>query len=432
VHQLYKKYPVAESTIPYLKIRLSGHLSGQAPARTGPIISVKLNGTLRSVVHIPDAMHWEEDDDSGDDDDSTPPVVDEFENQLDALLDDAEQDQLDGPDWAFDKEETVVVLTSKGKRSYIFCGAPHRKQILRLHTTHICQHPFFHERLQNESWTAEKIRANAVQDLYLFCEQRGLREAWAYLWANWYSPQRWKLWARSSSPEILSRLRTTMGTENFWRQLKGNQLKDIPRPRLDQLVYILINDVTRDYYVRLAQRSKSWGAGTSKPLSPFQTYFKTCWKKLEGRKIGNHEYTVDVQHWKCNCGQQKFAPFHLCKHLVHAVGPIPELSRFWQEIRRRRRTPLYIHPLIQKGDLPDRGSITDGDDTDSDTDDVREAFRPAKRRRPATDEHEIGGGEGSQAEFPSSSCPGSDIELDEVSIQVKCSCLTTKLTLNVF
>ncbi|KAH6887835.1 hypothetical protein BKA70DRAFT_1332537, partial [Coprinopsis sp. MPI-PUGE-AT-0042] len=60
---------------------------------------------------------------------------------------------------------------------------------------HFCQHPFFAERREKEVWTAEKIRTNAVQELYLFCEQRGLREAWAYFWANWYSPQRWKLWA---------------------------------------------------------------------------------------------------------------------------------------------------------------------------------------------------------------------------------------------
>ncbi|KAH6896330.1 hypothetical protein BKA70DRAFT_1076934, partial [Coprinopsis sp. MPI-PUGE-AT-0042] len=100
---------------------------------------------------------------------------------------------------------------------YAFCGAPHRKQLLKLHTAHFCQHPFFAERREKEVWTAEKIRTNAVQELYLFCEQRGLREAWAYFWANWYSPQRWKLWARSSSPDILSRWRTTMAVENFWR-----------------------------------------------------------------------------------------------------------------------------------------------------------------------------------------------------------------------
>jgi hypothetical protein len=391
-------------------------------------------------------MHWEDDSDSDGDvgsrRDSREELTEDDEDisdaeDLEAFIDDAEQDQLEGPDWAFDKEETIVA-PRKGQRLYLFCGAPHRKQILKIHTTHICQHPFFYERRETVKWTSEQIRANAVQELYLFCERRGLREVWGYLWANWYSPQRWKLWARSSSPEFLSRLRTTMGTENFWRQLKHIHLKNIPRPRLDHLVYILINVVTPEYYSRLAKRSKAWGEGTSKELSPFQMYFKKSWKKVEQRTVGKTVYVVDLETWLCNCGYQKFHPYHLCKHLIKAVGPIPKLSRFWQEIRRRRKLPLYVHPLIQKTGLPERGSITDGDDTDDEN--VESIFgdlRPSKRRRigpvvaadggdaprvqEGTDEPPMSDvdieprGSNDSPMNPSSSCPGSDIDLDEVS-----------------
>ena len=108
--------------------------------------------------------------------------------------------------------------------------------------------------------------------------------------------------------------------------------------------------------------------------------------------------------------------------------------------------PLYVHRLIQKNNLPDRGGVTDGDDTDEESEDrdTRDA-RPAKRRRvtaersvnpdsanpagPTINEPSVGspsseemdvddppsGTEGHPIEIASSSCPGSDIDHDEVS-----------------
>ncbi|KAF9563661.1 hypothetical protein CPC08DRAFT_618896, partial [Agrocybe pediades] len=80
-------------------------------------------------------------------------------------------------------------------------------------------------------------------------------------------------------------------------------------------------------------------------------------------------------------GRQKYDRHHLCKHLVQAVNK-PSVS-FWQEVYRRRVSPIYRHPeLVQKSEdsedevelvlnagrkkkltyhEPD-GSITDGDD----------------------------------------------------------------------
>ncbi|KAH6871000.1 hypothetical protein BKA70DRAFT_1242075 [Coprinopsis sp. MPI-PUGE-AT-0042] len=105
-----------------------------------------------------------------------------------------------------------------------------------------------------------------------------------------------------------------------------------------------LRSITQEHYSRLAQRSNSWSAGMSKP---FQTYFKKGLKKLEKRRIGTHEYTVNVQDWKRNCGQHTFSPF----------------------------------------------STEDNPNASSDA--------------PLGDEE-------NPIEFPSSSCPGSDVELDEV------------------
>ncbi|KAJ7272750.1 hypothetical protein B0H12DRAFT_975909, partial [Mycena haematopus] len=124
-----------------------------------------------------------------------------------------------------------------------FCPAAHRAQLLRLFTRHFCRHPFFPERNGKHS-TAEEIRKECVLEMYRFCKERHLREVWGYMWNSWYSPKVWPLWARSGCPDRLSRLRTTMTAENAWKRIKHTHLHNLVHPRLDQLVYILIYEVT--------------------------------------------------------------------------------------------------------------------------------------------------------------------------------------------
>lgn len=276
--------------------------------------------------------------------------------------DNDEHDAEDGPDWMFENGE----LPSKDPE-YVFCQAAHRKQILHLFTKHFCQHTDFWEWDGKQS--AQDIRDNAVHEMYTFCRIRGLREVWGYMWACWYSPKMWRLWARSTSPYI-SRLRTTMNVENFWRQLKHDHLHHVTRPRLDQLVWILIHKVTPAYIARLESMNDEFRAGRSKELTTYQKYFKSSWRNLLKAKISNRKYDTQVKNWSCNCGRQKYDRHHLCKHLVQAVGN-PSIS-FWREIYRRRKSPIYRHPeLVEKGDTGIEnsnthfnldGNITDGDD----------------------------------------------------------------------
>ena len=92
------------------------------------------------------------------------------------------------------------------------------------------------------------------------------------------------------------------------------------------------------------------------------------WEKLESAILSGREYTTDIVSWTCNCGQQKYHPQHLCKHLVQAV-PDPSL-RFFREVYQRRMTPIYRHPELRAksqkelNSYPetDEGTITDGDD----------------------------------------------------------------------
>jgi len=230
---------VAEKAIPRLTVRLGGTLVNTAPepAAHAPRLIIRLNGVIRSLVPIPECSdhnsssisddnlegkennHDKSDDEEGDEgDNDLLHEVGRFYKKAEAN----EQDAEDGPDWMFDAGE----VTSHDP-SYVFCPAPHRKQLLHLFTKHYCQHPLFAER--DGKWDKEKIRRNAVYDMYNFCHARGLREVWGYMWACWYSPKMWCLWARSTSPYI-SRLRTTMNVENFWRQLKHDHLHNVARP----------------------------------------------------------------------------------------------------------------------------------------------------------------------------------------------------------
>lgn len=163
-----------------------------------------------------------------------------------------------------------------------------------------------------------------------------------------------------------------MNVENFWLQLKHDSLHHLLRPRLDQLLWILLTEVTPQYVLRARYLEDGWRVGRSKGLSTYQKYFKRDWQKLKKRLVSGKDYNTDISSWTCRCGQQKFNAHHICKHLVQAVQAIhtPPPS-FWAQVIRRRTTPLYRHPVIQQElrqsqsslrvNLED-GSITDGDD----------------------------------------------------------------------
>jgi hypothetical protein len=63
-------------------------------------------------------------------------------DEVDRFLDDDDaEDEEDAPDWEFEEGE----VKSKDL-NYVFCPAPHCKQLFHLFTKHFCQHPIFPER----------------------------------------------------------------------------------------------------------------------------------------------------------------------------------------------------------------------------------------------------------------------------------------------
>ncbi|KAI9508959.1 hypothetical protein F5148DRAFT_979030, partial [Russula earlei] len=73
---------------------------------------------------------------------------------------------------------------------------------------------------------------------------------------------------------------TTMGTENFWKQLKHNHLHHMLQPHLDLLVWILITKVTPEYIACAEVLEDMHHLSCSKPLSTHQKCFKSPWKQL--------------------------------------------------------------------------------------------------------------------------------------------------------
>ncbi|KAG6848311.1 hypothetical protein H0H93_001313, partial [Arthromyces matolae] len=349
---------VAQKAIPNLVLRIGGVRQNRAPEPTQtPRLVVKLNGVVRALVTIPqqndpDPKERPEEDADGN-------LMDEVDRYYDKSGGD-EIEEEDGPDFMFDKDE----VTSKDP-AYVFCPAVHRKQLLRMFTKHFCWHTLLPER--DGKWTKETLRREAVWEMYDFCKRRGLREVWGYMWAGWYSPKMWALWARSTTP-YMSRLRTTMNVENFWKQLKHDHLHHVARPRLDNLVWILIHKVTAAYVARAEILDDTYRMGRSKELTTYQKAFKKSWKALLGRQVGKNKYITLIKDFTCTCGQQKFDAHLLCKHLVQLVG-LPS-SVFWTQVYRRRTIPFYSHPELKPRDqsIDDTGmalldgGITDGDD----------------------------------------------------------------------
>ncbi|KDQ08347.1 hypothetical protein BOTBODRAFT_118799, partial [Botryobasidium botryosum FD-172 SS1] len=179
----------------------------------------------------------------------------------------------DAPDWEFEDGET----RSKDP-SYTFCPAPHRADVLRLFADHFCRHPVFPARLGTPC-SAASIRASAVKEMYEHCTRNGLTEVWAYMWTNWYSPDRWALWSRSTS-SLLSRLRTTMTVENHWKQLKHHYLQFTHRPRLDHALFIICTQAIPAFITQAATLEDSYRMGRAKKLTTFQVALKRSWRRL--------------------------------------------------------------------------------------------------------------------------------------------------------
>jgi hypothetical protein len=171
---------------------------------------------------------------------------------------------------------------------------------------------------------ANEIWKECVSEIFQFCKSHDLLRLWIYLWKEWYSKEKWILWARSAN-ENISHIKTTMIVESHWRHIKHNHLYKFHKPQIDHLCYILIKKVLVQqlYRVQLLQQGRY--------SVPWRKEFKKEWKKHEKQKIKSNNYFTDPTKWICACPAYIHSRFFLCKHLINSVQKVDAI--FFKKVR---------------------------------------------------------------------------------------------------
>ena len=228
-------------------------------------------------------------------------LIDQLDRWLDSdpdpgSGDDSDEDDSENdPEWDFEEGETRVK-----DATYVFCPAPHRKQILHLFTKHFCQHPSFPERNEGSCSIAEN-RERAVMEMYQFCRQRGLREVWGVLL---------ELMVFATQMETLGMLNTFLDGEQRWEQKTSGSNSPSPHasssPRPSSMdSYSQSHSLVHFSCGSSRRHSSFWAAQNHSRRSEV---FQICVEKnLPKWKL----VKIIMLQWTCNYGQQKFHSQHL-------------------------------------------------------------------------------------------------------------------------
>ncbi|ESK85102.1 hypothetical protein Moror_3617 [Moniliophthora roreri MCA 2997] len=215
---------------------------------------------------------------------------------------------------------TQSASTTKGKQERCtFCPLELQEGIVNMMENHLCAHPLIPG---YSAPSKDGIHAWAVKQMYQYCKEHDLHEAWAYLWGNWYRDGRWEFWARSPCEREILRLKTTMLCESHWRRIKHDYLHHFHQPRVDLLIWILVKKLGPTYEQKLAQTVGNIGRYCD--MASWRKPFKAKWKRCEAADIPrpiNSKYKPNPQRWVCTCLAFSKSRFLLCKHLVQSVHP---------------------------------------------------------------------------------------------------------------
>ncbi|SAL96230.1 hypothetical protein, partial, partial [Absidia glauca] len=194
-----------------------------------------------------------------------------------------------------------------------------RDAIVAIMENHYCRHPLLFEGISDRKFEqsdhlfnfvlvltggrtfpanefanyATRIHYGSTFEVYSYCQRNNLPDAWAYLWRNWYTGEKWKLWSRSSRLEIPTG-KTTMLVESHWRVLKRNHLYHHNRPRLDLLCFVIISnycaDLAHTYQQKVVLR---------RDLFAWESEFVKEWNALHRRSIDvpRHHYLTNYEQW---------------------------------------------------------------------------------------------------------------------------------------
>jgi hypothetical protein len=153
-------------------------------------------------------------------------------------------------------------------------------------------------------------------EVYNFCTRNNLPNVWVYLYREWYTIEKWLLWARAARPFQIPNGKSTMLVESHWRVLKCNHLYHYNRPRLDFLVYVIIKRHCKDlvdlYNQKVINRRDRFS---------WERQFVSQWNGFVSvEDASRQDYTTTLGNWVCGCPQFVENRFLICKHLVRNSG----------------------------------------------------------------------------------------------------------------
>ncbi|KAI1002825.1 hypothetical protein K3495_g5378 [Podosphaera aphanis] len=219
-----------------------------------------------------------------------------------------------------------------------------REIVLGMFSRHYNMHSLIPD--QNGTYrSAKQIHLDCINELYAWCHSRNYFRLWAYLFVNWYAPEQWKLWARSSCATGIPVLKTTMIVESHCRMVKHDYLHQYNRPRVDLVVSILTFLVIPQAVDKMnAIRSKNH----RKAVTAWRKTFKKNWDDLLDSVVDQDllKYHTNPINWTCAYPGFLMSQFLVCKHIKFCYEKISDRPKLFSEIERQRESPFWVHEQL--------------------------------------------------------------------------------------
>ncbi|CAB4426075.1 unnamed protein product [Rhizophagus irregularis] len=221
----------------------------------------------------------------------------------------------------------------------VFCPKEMRPLIWKMMNNHLHKHPLI-PTIDGQFLSSASIWKMAVEEIYNFCKQNSLPWLWAYLWNEWYNADHWFLCFRAGCGDKLSIFKTNMFVEAHWKVLKRDFLYKFFRPRLDLVIFVIMEQVVphnkrKFEQIFVVKREKAdWRKAFKENGRSLQHEHLIIMYILLMLTIG----FVAVQHFL-------LADFLICKHLIQKKGNVA--IQFFDEVHRHYQYPFLNMLPIQ-------------------------------------------------------------------------------------
>lgn len=220
-----------------------------------------------------------------------------------------------------------------------------RDTVLQMFSRHFNMHSMIPDK-NGTKRSATQIHLDCINEIYIWCHSRNYFRLWAYLYINWYSPEQWRLWARSSNPISLPVLKITMIIESHWRRTKHDFLHRFNLPRTDLVTWVLVSRVVP---TTLGQMNTILVKNHRRAIASWRKPFKREWKRLQNSEVDSQSLLrnhTDPSQWTCACNAFLLSRFLLCKHIVSCYEKPADPTKFFFEVRRQRCCPFWVGPNL--------------------------------------------------------------------------------------